>query len=57
MNTFSLERLSGGFEHAFEELYLLVEEGNTVEVYCNNIAEKNRLNELLWKKAEGWQIK
>ena len=53
LNTFSLERLNGGFEHAFEELYLLAEERNIIEVYCNNSAEKTRLTELLLEKGRG----
>ncbi len=49
----SLERLNGGFEHAFGELSLLIEAGNMIEVYCNNAAEKSRLNELLLEKGQG----
>ncbi len=49
----SLERLGGGFEHAFEELLDLVETGNKITVYCNNTAEQARLSELLLEKGRG----
>ncbi len=49
----SLERLSGGFEHAFEELLYLAETGNKITVYCNNAAEQARLSELLLEKGQG----
>ena len=53
LHILSLERLSGGFEHAFDELYLLAEEENKIEIYCNNTAEQARLNELLLEKGRG----
>ncbi len=53
LHILSLERLSGGFEHAFDELYLLAEEENQIEIYCNNTAEQARLNELLLEKGRG----
>ena len=49
----SLERLNGGFEHAFSELFLLVQKSNTIIIYCNNTAEQARLNELLLEYGQG----
>lgn len=53
MNCFSLERLNGGFDHAFDELDILAEEKNTIQVYCNNAAEQARLSELLLERGRG----
>lgn len=52
-NAKSLERLSGGFEHAFSELEVLAENKQGITVMCNNAAERTRLNELLLEHGQG----
>lgn len=50
-NCVTLERLTGGMETALRELELLLEDKNRILVYCNNAAERTRLEELLLERG------